>query len=316
MPALEPLPQIKLRDDPNQDAIWKRWLSRLQSNVSTLGGFASGSVPFAASDGTLTSDTNFTYNSTTDVLTVNGSTFGLNSQIGGTLGVTGAATLSSTLTYGGVTLTAAVTGTGSMVLSTSPTLVTPALGTPSALVGTNITGTAAGLTAGNVTTNANLTGPITSVGNATSVAAQTGTGSTFVMQASPTLTTPNIGVATGTSLQAIIGNVTPAAGSFTTLGCTGNTIFGNATTDTHTFTGDVRVDTTTTTGTYETIRLGNTGAAYIDLAVTQDSVTASNRKFVIEYGNVAWLTCDNSRDATFSGNLTVSGASISITSFG
>ena len=34
------------------------------------------------------------------------------------------------------------TGTGSNVLATSPTLVTPALGTPSALVGTNITGTA------------------------------------------------------------------------------------------------------------------------------------------------------------------------------
>ena len=34
------------------------------------------------------------------------------------------------------------TGTGSNVLSNSPTLVTPALGTPSALVGTNITGTA------------------------------------------------------------------------------------------------------------------------------------------------------------------------------
>jgi len=46
---------------------------------------------------------------------------------------------------------------------------------------------------GNDATNANLTGPITSVGNATSVAAQTGTGSTFVMQASPLLTTPNIG---------------------------------------------------------------------------------------------------------------------------
>lgn len=40
------------------------------------------------------------------------------------------------------------TGTGSVVLSTSPTLVTPALGTPSALVGTNITGTASGLVAG------------------------------------------------------------------------------------------------------------------------------------------------------------------------
>ena len=37
---------------------------------------------------------------------------------------------------------------------------------PPALVGTNITGTAAGLTAGTVTTNANLTGHITSTGNA------------------------------------------------------------------------------------------------------------------------------------------------------
>jgi len=46
----------------------------------------------------------------------------------------------------------------------------------------------------------NLTGPITSVGSATSVASQTGTGSTFVMQASPTLTTPNIGAATATSI--------------------------------------------------------------------------------------------------------------------
>lgn len=61
-------------------------------------------------------------------------------------------------------------------------------GTPSSMVGTNITGTAAGLTAGSVTTNANLTGPITSVGNATSIASQTGTGTTFVMSAAPTIT--------------------------------------------------------------------------------------------------------------------------------
>ena len=46
----------------------------------------------------------------------------------------------------------------------------------------------------------NLTGPITSVGAATNIAAQTGTGSTFVMQASPTLTTPVLGVATATSI--------------------------------------------------------------------------------------------------------------------
>ena len=48
----------------------------------------------------------------------------------------------------------------------------------------------------------NLTGPITSVGSATSVAAQTGTGSTFVMNTSPTLVTPVLGVATATSINA------------------------------------------------------------------------------------------------------------------
>lgn len=71
----------------------------------------------------------------------------------------------------GATTISGVTGTTNLVFSNSPTLVTPALGTPSALVGTNITGTAAGLTAGTVTTNANLTGDITSSGNATTAAA-------------------------------------------------------------------------------------------------------------------------------------------------
>jgi hypothetical protein len=123
-----------------------------------------------------------------------------------------------------------MTGTGNVVMSTSPTLVTPALGTPSALVGTNITGTATNFTASNVTTNANLTGgvtsvgnaatvvtnanltgPITSVGNATSIASQTGTGTTFAMSASPTFTG------------------TVGAADLTT---TGNTILGDAATDT------------------------------------------------------------------------------------
>jgi len=110
------------------------------------------------------------------------------------------------------------TGTGSLVFATSPILVTPNLGTPSALVGTNITGTAAGLTAGNVTTNANLTGAVTSVGNATSLGSftsanlaaaltdETGTGAA-VFANTPTLVTPNIGAATGTSL-AVTGALT------------------------------------------------------------------------------------------------------------
>ena len=85
---------------------------------------------------------------------------GLATHVSGTLPVANGGT--------GVTSS---TGTGSVVLSDSPTLVTPALGTPSALVGTNITGTATAFTASNVTTNANLAGDVTSVGNSTSIAA-------------------------------------------------------------------------------------------------------------------------------------------------
>ena len=71
---------------------------------------------------------------------------------------------------------------------------------------TNITGNAA-----TVTTNANLTGPITSVGNATSIASQTGTGSKFVVDTTPTLVTPVLGAATGTSVALADGAVgTPA----------------------------------------------------------------------------------------------------------
>jgi hypothetical protein len=112
------------------------------------------------------------------------------------------------------------TGTGVFVRATSPTLVTPALGTPTALVGTNISGTATAFTASNVTTNANLTGPITSVGNATSIASQTGTGSTFVVATSPVLVTPNLGTpsaavltnATGTATGLTAGTATTANG--------------------------------------------------------------------------------------------------------
>jgi hypothetical protein len=108
------------------------------------------------------------------------------------------------------------TGTGLLVFNTSPTLVTPALGTPTALVGTNITGTAAGLTAGNVTTNANLTGAITSVGNAASLGSftsanlaaaltdETGTGAN-VFATSPTLVTPLLGTPTSGTLTSCTG---------------------------------------------------------------------------------------------------------------
>jgi hypothetical protein len=115
-----------------------------------------------------------------------------------------------------------------------------------------------------VVTNANLTGPITSSGNTTSVASQTGTGSKFVMEVSPTLVTPVIGVATGTSLSLTgttaststttgtlivgggagiagvitagsiqntpVGSTTASTGAFTTLAVSGNATVGGTTT--------------------------------------------------------------------------------------
>ena len=91
-------------------------------------------------------------------------------------------------------------GTGGIAGTTSPSFTTPALGTPASGVATHLTGTAAGLTAGNVTTNANLTGPITSTGNATAIASQTGTGTKFVVDTSPTLVTPNLGTPSAATL--------------------------------------------------------------------------------------------------------------------
>ena len=123
------------------------------------------------------------------------------------------------------------TGSGSSVFATSPTFITPVLGTPASGVATNLTGTASGLTAGNVTTNANLTGHVTSTGNAavlgsftslqlkTALSDETGSG-LAVFATSPTFTTPVLGVASGTSFQGIIGNVTPAAITGTTIDAT------------------------------------------------------------------------------------------------
>jgi len=114
------------------------------------------------------------------------------------------------------TSVASQTGTGSkFVMDTSPTLVTPNLGTPTALVGTNITGTAAGFTAGSVTTNANLTGDITSAGNATTLATVNANVGSYGSATAVSIVTVN---AKGLVTAASNTTITPAVGSITGLG--------------------------------------------------------------------------------------------------
>jgi hypothetical protein len=76
--------------------------------------------------------------------------------VGTTSNLAGAATLGSTLTYGGVTLTNAVTGTGKMVLDTSPTIsgITTSLPVIDNIkMGYTTTATAAGTTTLTVSSN-------------------------------------------------------------------------------------------------------------------------------------------------------------------
>ena len=162
--------------------------------------------------GTVTIPTPFTLGAVsvlptgTELNFVDGVTSAIQTQIDGKQGtLTNSAGLAAALSD--------ETGTGAAVFANSPVFTTPNIGAATG----SITGNAATVTtnanltggvtsvgnAATVITNANLTGPITSVGNATSIASQTGTGTKFVVDTSPTfttsLTTPLIIGGTGTT---------------------------------------------------------------------------------------------------------------------
>jgi len=86
---------------------------------------------------------------------------------------------------------------------------------------------------------ATFLGTPSSANLAAAVTGETGSGA-LVFATSPVLTTPTLGVATGTSFQGIIGNVTPAAGAFTTVDASGVSTFsaGTAALPALTTTGD------------------------------------------------------------------------------
>jgi hypothetical protein len=128
----------------------------------------------------------------------------------------------------------------------------------------------------------NLTGVITSVGAATAIASQTGTGTKFVVDTSPTLITPNIGAATGSSL-----SLTGAA-TASTVAATASTA-GSSTTGAFTYGALGYSDTNhlatfaSSVNSYNQLEIQNTNAgtaASADVVVANNSATASTN-----YGN-------------------------------
>jgi hypothetical protein len=114
---------------------------------------------------------------------------------------------------------------------------------------------------------ATFLGTPSSANLAAAVTGETGSGA-LVFATSPTLVTPTLGVATATSLQGIIGNVTPAAGTFTTV--------------TASTTGAVGTFTTTqTSGTAVTINVDGGSGTPEGLRVMQGIPTlSSNAKLI------------------------------------
>jgi hypothetical protein len=210
-------------------------------------------------------------------------------SIGGTLGVTGATTLSAALTYGGVTLSNAVTGTGNMVLSISPTLtgtLTAAAANFSGVVALN-----GNITLGDADTDTITQGASYVTGtqlksaktatNTLSLAAYDTDGVaytdliTLTASTTPTLTLTSTGVGTINNMS--IGATTASTGAFTTLSATGNVTLGDAVADTITLngqfvTGTVLRSAQAATNTLALAAYDVDGAAYTNLI----TLTASN----------------------------------------
>jgi hypothetical protein len=209
-----------------------------------------------------------------------------------------------------------ITGTGNVVMSTSPTLVTPILGTPQSVTLANATG---------LPVSTGISGLGTGV--ATALAVNVGTAGSPVVNGGA-LGTPSSGTVTnltGTAsinINGTVGATTPAAGTFTTLTANGNTTLGDATSDTITATG--RFNTDLVPSTDDARDLGTTALKWRQAYATNftengfpvvsqtDIGSAPNQIPLNQYlGNLAYQNADAiAGNVTIGGSVTASGPSV------
>jgi len=160
-----------------------------------------------------------------------------NTAVAGTLAVTGVATLTaqpilSSLTASKAVFTDAskglvsndVTGTGNVVMSNSPTLVTPALGTPSSGVVTNLTGTASININGTVGATTPSTGAFTTLSSTGNTTLGDASGDTITVNGTTTFVNANPTLSAGTANGVLYLNGSKVATSGSALTFDGTTL--------------------------------------------------------------------------------------------
>lgn len=223
-------------------------------------------------------------------------TIGIGTVSTGAITLTRATTMSAALTYGGVTLSNAVTGTGNMVLATSPSLTTPALGIATAIsldIGGATLGANAFAVSGtslfHVGTNVDLL--ITISGSAVDMSFQNDTptsnipvilASTLITLTSPAVDFNGVLVSTGTPPVGTTGSCVASsfsggatAGKFSAAVCVAGTIILSAMPTAATGYSCVAVDQTTPADTLQQTASTTTSVTFKATAAAADSVTYS-----------------------------------------